>query len=46
MHVKEKIVELIVDIDEDVCEEYWRIIRKRPDKVAQKSFRSEGKYRR
>ncbi len=34
----------IVEIDEDVREEYWLTIRERPDCVAQTSFRSEGKY--
>jgi hypothetical protein len=33
-----------VEIDEDVREEYWLKIRKRPDSVAQTSFRSAGKY--
>lgn len=34
----------IVAIDEDVREEYWRNIRSEPDRVHEKSFRSEGKY--
>ncbi len=34
----------IVDIDEDVREEYWTGIRQRPDMVHRTSFRSEGKY--
>ena len=34
----------VVDIDEDVREEYWLEIRNRPDCVGQTSFRSEGKY--
>jgi hypothetical protein len=33
-----------VEIDEDVREEYWLTIRKRPDLVAETSFRSNGKY--
>ncbi|MCG8648964.1 MAG: hypothetical protein MI861_03980, partial [Pirellulales bacterium] len=36
----------IVEIDEDVREEYWTEIRGRPDLIAEKSFRSEGKYSR
>jgi hypothetical protein len=35
----------IVEIDEDVREEYWLKIRNRPDRVNERSFRSEGKYR-
>lgn len=34
----------IVEIDEDVREEYWLQIRNRPDCVHLTSFRSEGKY--
>ena len=34
----------IIEIDEDVREEYWREIRERPDLVETTSFRSEGKY--
>jgi hypothetical protein len=33
-----------VDIDEDVREEYWRVIRNRPDRVNESSFRTVGKY--
>jgi hypothetical protein len=36
----------IVEIDEDVREEYWRDIRQCPDMVEQRSLRSEGKYSR
>jgi hypothetical protein len=34
----------IVEIDEDVREEYWLRIRNLPDCVHLSSFRSEGKY--
>jgi hypothetical protein len=34
----------IVEIDEDVREEYWLAIRNRPDCVEKTSIRSEGKY--
>lgn len=34
----------IIEIDEEVREEYWTQIRNRPDLVNQTSFRSEGKY--
>lgn len=34
----------IVEVDEDVRQEYWLQIRKRPDCVSHSSFRSEGKY--
>ena len=34
----------IVEIDEDIREEYWLQIRNRPDCVHLTSFRSEGKY--
>lgn len=34
----------IVEIDEDVREEYWLDIRNRPDCAELSSFRSEGKY--
>lgn len=34
----------IVEIDDDVREEYWRDIRRRPGMIATVSFRSEGKY--
>jgi hypothetical protein len=33
-----------VEIDDDVREEYWLKIRKRPDLAAETSFRSGGKY--
>ncbi|HLM03096.1 MAG TPA: hypothetical protein VK400_18740 [Pyrinomonadaceae bacterium] len=35
-----------VEIDEDVCEEYWAEIRKMPEKKNVKVFRCEGKYSR
>ena len=34
----------IIEIDEDVRQEYWNEIRNMPDNVHLKSFRSEGKY--
>lgn len=34
----------IIEVDEDVREEYWLKIRNLPEFVEQKSFRSEGKY--
>ena len=34
----------IVEIDEDVREEYWLQIRNLPENVHLSSFRSEGKY--
>ena len=34
----------IIEIDEDVREEYWVQIRNRPDCIHLTSFRSEGKY--
>ena len=34
----------IIEIDEDVREEYWVKIRNQPDKVHLTSVRSEGKY--
>lgn len=34
----------IVEIDDDVREEYWTSIRERPDLAELTSFRSEGKY--
>lgn len=34
----------IIEIDEDVREEYWLRIRHRPDCIQLSSFRSEGKY--
>ena len=37
---------LIVDIDEDVREEYWLTIRVQPKLVDQTSFRSHGKHSR
>ena len=34
----------VVEIDEDVREEYWTTIRKKPEMREVKSFRSPGKY--
>lgn len=34
----------VVEIDEDVREEYWLTLRERPDLADVSSFRSEGKY--
>lgn len=34
----------IVEIDEEVREQYWKTVRNRPDLIASTSFRSEGKY--
>ena len=34
------------EIDDDVREEYWRDIRKRPEMAEQKSIRDPGKYQR
>jgi hypothetical protein len=34
------------EIDDDVREEYWRAIRKRPEMAEQKSVRDPGKYQR
>jgi len=34
----------IIEIDEDVREEYWLTIRELPENVNKTSFRSEGKY--
>jgi len=34
----------VIEVDEDVREEYWLQIRKRPDCMNQTSFRSEGKH--
>lgn len=34
----------VVEIDEDVREEYWTTIRGRPESVAQTSFRTNGKH--
>ena len=31
-------------VDDDVREEYWLKIRNQPERVDEKSFRSEGKY--
>jgi len=36
----------VVQIDDDVREEYWLKIRGEPDRVADTSFRSEGKHAR
>jgi len=36
---------LEVTIDEDVREEYWRDIRKRPDLISQKKYRPTGKWK-
>jgi hypothetical protein len=33
-----------VEIDDDVREEYWMKIRKRPDLVAERTFRSLGRH--
>ena len=33
----------VIEIDEDVQEEYWRDIRKLPDNVGQLSFQAPGK---
>ncbi len=37
---------MTVEIDDDVREEYWCEIRKKPDLTGSKSFRSPGKYSR
>jgi hypothetical protein len=37
---------MTVEIDDDVREEYWLEIRKRPDLASSTSFRSTGKYSR
>ncbi|PQO46975.1 1-deoxy-D-xylulose-5-phosphate synthase [Blastopirellula marina] len=34
----------VVEIDDEVREEYWTTIRSRPDLIHASSFRSEGKY--
>ncbi len=34
----------VIEIDEDVREEYWLNIRNQPDRVKQTTVRSEGKY--
>lgn len=36
----------IIEIDEDVQEEYWILIRNRPEEVGKTLFKSLGKYRR
>jgi hypothetical protein len=36
----------MVEIDEDVREEYWLTIRNRPDLKSEKSFKAVGKHRR
>ena len=36
----------IIEVDDDVREEYWATIRQRPDLKQLSSFRSEGKYSR
>lgn len=36
----------VIEVDEDVREEYWREIRQRPEDVDLTSFRSEGKHSR
>lgn len=33
-----------IHIDDDVREEYWLTIRELPERVREKTFRSEGKY--
>ena len=35
----------MVEIDEDVREEYWLTIRNRPDLISETSFKAVGKYR-
>jgi hypothetical protein len=37
---------MTVEVDEDVRDEYWSEIRKRPDLAGATSFRSPGKYSR
>lgn len=34
----------VIQVDDDVREEYWCSVRKMPDKKAQRSFKSFGKY--
>jgi hypothetical protein len=34
----------VVEVDEDVREEYWTSIRQLPECIAQSSFRSLGKH--
>ena len=36
----------IVEVDEDAREEYWTLIRRRPDLAGECRYRSEGKHRR
>jgi hypothetical protein len=36
----------IVEIDDDVREEYWTKIREEPDRIGETSLRSRGKYSR
>jgi hypothetical protein len=36
----------VVTIDDDVAEAYWSEIRGRPERTAERSFRSEGKHAR
>ena len=36
----------LVEIDEDVREEYWVEIRNQPEMKEKRSFKSEGKYSR
>ena len=33
-----------IEIDDDVCEEYWTMIRGKPEKKKQKIIRCAGKY--
>jgi len=33
-----------IEIDENVREEYWNVIRKQPENTHRKTIRSEGKY--
>ena len=34
----------VIEIDEDVREEYWREIRKMPENIGLKNIRTKGKY--
>ena len=34
----------VIQIDDDVREEYWCVIRNLPEKKAERSFKSSGKY--
>jgi len=34
----------VVEIEEDAREEYWTVVRRRPDLIGETRFRSEGKY--